>query len=81
MQGVGGERRAKEWEESAGKIGCEWCGVRVRALERAGSAGGGGREIRRRAQPGGAGRGCDEVTRIRASGGVRRGAAGGHLLL
>ena len=40
VQGVGGERRAKEWEESAGKIGCEWCGVRVRALERAGSAGG-----------------------------------------
>ena len=30
MQGVGGERRAKEREESAGKIGCEWCGVRGR---------------------------------------------------
>ena len=31
VQGVGGERRAKEREESAGKIGCEWCGVRGRA--------------------------------------------------
>ena len=28
VQGVGGERRAKEMEESAGKIGCEWCGFR-----------------------------------------------------